>query len=683
MTSFYKSYSNKKTAFENKFNSTLGSPTSPMVAKQLEETGKRLNEGVKNVEIGTIATDKFEMIPKQHFEEIRRIAQLTDANISVHAPLVDLAGFPQGEGQRTWAEDQRKTAESQVFSIMERSVPLTTRDEKGKVKANVPIVFHAGHFSSQEYGVPYDPVKHPEGLKKEVHKKDEYGNIKTDAFGNPEIERYDPVDIRSMTIVNQETGDIHRVEHDEKKRIGGRTEIWDVDKRLRTLNQTQWDEEQLKMLNYQKDIEELKEKLEIRRQQNDAIEKTGLGKREIKPGEINYQAMAQNNELDIVRLQRHIQEINQRLNSEAENIFHKYDKWADEKVKDKTKDRMEHIRNVFKEVQTHEDELNEKFNNLSEQDQKKSYKEYQNQLLDLELHKSKVVVTEMAAIRAPKLWVPVGEFAIGKTAETVSNAATNLFKKLKNEKRPDGTTREDEMPFLALENFFVNAPMSRAKDLKEVVKQGRDLITKKLMDDKDLKMSESDARKTAESMLSATWDVGHINNLRKAGFEGEELKELVLRETKEIADVTRHVHITDNFGFFDSHLPPGMGNVPIREIMEILEKKWADQKAVNPHMQDPRSIVEAGGFVAEIGQNPTVGVLEFFGSPLYRMGPSPYFSQNMSRTVGHTYSPYTESFIDFPQQHFNLYGSSFTTLPKSVGGEVSGGNSRFSGTPNQ
>ena len=154
-------------------------------------------------------------------------------------------------------------------------------------------------------------------------------------------------------------------------------------------------------------------------------------------------------------------------------------------------------------------------------------------------------------------------------------------------------------------------------------------------------------------------------------------------ETKEIAEVTKHVHITDNFGFHDSHLPPGMGNVPIREIMEQLEKKWSELREKGKLGQEPRAIAEAGGFVAEIGQDPTLFILEHFESPLYKLGPSPYFWGPRATGISHTYTPYVETFNEFPQQHFNIYGSSFTTLPKSLGGQVGGESSRFSGTPNQ
>jgi len=218
--------------------------------------------------------------------------------------------------------------------------------------------------------------------------------------------------------------------------------------------------------------------------------------------------------------------------------------------------------------------------------------------------------------------------------------------------------------------------MSTAADLKEGVEMSRSKLAKELM--QRCKLSEKEAKKEAERLVGATWDVGHINNLRKAGYEGKELQEKVIEEANKISDVVKHVHITDNFGFFDSHLPPGMGNVPIKEIMEVMEKKWAEQKEEGRLNQAPRGIVEAGGFVAELGQNPTLSVMEYFGSPLYKMSPSPYWTD-----LTHGYANYKEPYMEFPQQHFNLYGSSFTTLPKSVGGQVGNENSRFSGTPNQ
>ena len=67
-----------------------------------------------------------------------------------------------------------------------------------------------------------------------------------------------------------------------------------------------------------------------------------------------------------------------------------------------------------------------------------------------------------------------------------------------------------------------------------------------------------------KKFIGATWDMGHINMLKKQGFTNKE----IIRETKKIAPYVKHVHITDNFGFDDSHLSPGMGNVPIKKVMK-------------------------------------------------------------------------------------------------------------------
>ena len=182
----------------------------------------------------------------------------------------------------------------------------------------------------------------------------------------------------------------------------------------------------------------------------------------------------------------------------------------------------------------------------------------------------------------------------------------------------------------------------------------------------------------AEKLIGATWDIGHIYNLRKAGYEGEDLKKEILRQTKEVAEVTKHVHVTDNFGFFDSHLPPGMGQVPVSEMMIELQKKWDELRDKKKLFHEPVSVIEAGGFIAELGQDPTIPSLSYFNTPIHGAVP---VSGGYWTEFPHHRSQYGSSFVEFPQQHFNLYGSSFTTLPKELGGQVSGEKSRFSDTP--
>ncbi len=685
MSNFYKSYISTAQGKEFRItNSRLGAPTHPGVAKQLEEFGKLLNQGMKNIEVGTIDPDKFEFIPRQHFDEIRRLAKITDSHASVHAPLIDLAGFPDRQGGK-WSEDQRKGTEERLYAILQRSFNLSNGE-------NVPVVFHAGHFDSQEFQKDIA-----------VTQFDENGEPLRDKEGNM-ITKKQPLGYRKIVAVNQDSGEITQMEYEEKQMLGRKDkEIWDPMRRLYNTNQTYWDDEKLKLLQRQKEIQELKDRMDIKVQQNEAIEKGNL------INDPKYQEVYSVNNRDIRLLTGHIEDIHQKLTSEYHDIYDRFTRFAKPEVKEEYQEKLnemnaeytqknKELKDIYKEI----NEKNKQIRQLAEQKAKedfgKSYEELNREeelriqrelspyfketehktreALNLQLEQSKNILINVAPMPAPQLWRWVGEFAIDKTAETVSNAMARMYINYKKE------GKQDQIPFVAMENFFVNTPMSTAKELKIAVEKSRELFAQKLFRENAVSNLD-EGKKAAEKMIGATWDVGHINNLRKAGLEGEELKKRVIEETKEIADVTKHVHITDNFGFHDTHLPPGMGNVPIREIMEELEKKWSEMRDQQKLGQEPRAIVEAGGFVGEIGQNPTLATLEYFGSPLYKISNSPYFWGPEERSIGHSYTRYMESFIDFPQQHFNLYGSSFTALPKSVGGQVGEGASRFTGTPNQ
>jgi hypothetical protein len=163
-------------------------------------------------------------------------------------------------------------------------------------------------------------------------------------------------------------------------------------------------------------------------------------------------------------------------------------------------------------------------------------------------------------------------------------------------------------------------------------------------------------------MLGITLDVGHLNIARKKGFKEEHL----LAEVKEIAKNIKHVHLTDNFGYSDTHLPPGMGNVPFKEILKEVEKAGYKGK----------KIVEAGGWPQHFGTSPFPYQLEAFGSPIYTGGPSwnvaPSFIQGYSGGFGQM----------LPQIHYETFGAGFSQLPAELGGTRGGGaGSRMSGRP--
>ena len=207
-------------------------------------------------------------------------------------------------------------------------------------------------------------------------------------------------------------------------------------------------------------------------------------------------------------------------------------------------------------------------------------------------------------------------------------------------------------------------PYSNPKDFQKLIKKTRDEFVKKAVKDG---MSESEALRASKQVIGVTWDVGHLNMHKKYGFKDEDLA----AATKLIAKDVKHVHLTDNFGYSDSHLPPGMGNVPFKKHLEMLEKQGVDLKKM-------KFINEAGGFAQHFGVSPHPYTLEAFGSPIYAMKMAPFWNQ----AVG-TFGGYLAGYGDTnPSIHHTIYGAGFSALPLELGGQVPGTQSRFAGTPN-
>ena len=208
-------------------------------------------------------------------------------------------------------------------------------------------------------------------------------------------------------------------------------------------------------------------------------------------------------------------------------------------------------------------------------------------------------------------------------------------------------------------------PLSRAKTLRKAIEESRKQFAKKLVKEKNL--GKGEAKDVAKKLIGATWDIAHINMLRKSGYSEED----IIKESKKIAKVVKHLHISDNFGFSDSHLPPGMGNVPNKKALDAMEKAG--------DLKDVRSIVEAGAFPQHFKTSPIPYILENMGSPVYSYANSPYWANIRS-----SYGAYMMGYGDIlPDMHFkSLYGAGFSGLPRELGGQIGGDRSRFAGTPN-
>lgn len=251
----------------------------------------------------------------------------------------------------------------------------------------------------------------------------------------------------------------------------------------------------------------------------------------------------------------------------------------------------------------------------------------------------------------PKTYVPIEEFAMGKSAQTYGNAAFKAYKEFK-----------DKAPTLVIENPPAGFALSTGKDIKEIVEASRKQFVQNAVKDG---MSEKAAQKQAEKFIGATWDVGHVNMLRKFGYSEEE----IIKEAEHVAPYIKHVHLSDNFGIEHTELPMGMGNVPLKEIMEKLGQKG----------YEARKIIEASGWWQHFRAPPFQESLEGIGSPVYSMKMGPYWDQAPG-----LYQGYTEGLVGpwLPQVNYETFGTGFSRLPSDLGGARPGaGGSRMSGRP--
>jgi len=254
-------------------------------------------------------------------------------------------------------------------------------------------------------------------------------------------------------------------------------------------------------------------------------------------------------------------------------------------------------------------------------------------------------------IITPKIWVPIEDFAVEKSSQTYGNAAYEAYKKFK-----------DKSPILVIENPPAGGALSTGEDIKNIVVASRKQFVGNAVKEG---MSESEANRQAEKFIGATWDVGHINMLRGLGYNEKD----IIKETEIVAPYVKHVHLSDNFGLEHTELPMGMGNVPIKEMMEKLGQKGFEAK----------KIIEAGHWWQHFRTPPFQETLEAAGSPLYSMHMAPYWSQAPGLYQGYNGG------LDgqwLPQINYETFGGSFSRLPKELGGSTQGAQGgRMSGRP--
>jgi len=611
----------------------LGFPGSPQTANQLGETVTALKQGVKAFEVSLLVPDTTEVIPKQHFEEMRALMKLSGVKPSVHGPVIDASGFTD----KGWGGDEgRIDNERRMFDAIEKAHVL---DPKG----NIPIVFHSSN------GAPGSEWKQ----------------------GNKEWGEGEFVMEKGVAI-NKETGQMVNIKREYKFRPGhpdlleegqyykdGEIHkggppglLFDAESSVGAVNLGEWENKLTEVAQMSKHAEEIMGDARLNLPEyEDAVIDEKNRFIDIKTGEILHGFDEETKQKESYDKMRRAGLFLDNAELSFKGAFHNAYKYGSPEQKKKLKKLSEdYTKRMGMAGEVLHDKGGGKLINVwGPVKRQRLLDEYVGELRDM------TDGSKGKDFRTPEIYQESTKFAMDKASETFGNLAMKSYKEF-----------GESAPVIAIENMFQGHAFSRAEDLKPLVENSRKKFVEQLIEKEG--MSKRAAEEVAKKHLGVTWDVGHLNILKKKGFTDED----ILKQTKLISEdksMVKHVHLTDNFGFADSHLAPGMGNVPIKGILEELEKTG--------RLGEMRKIVEAGAFVQHFKKSPHPWSMSALGSPIYGMKNAPYWNQVMD-VQGSYFGGYGTV---NPNIHHSYFGAGFTTMPVELGGQMPGGTSRFGGTP--
>lgn len=599
----------------------LGAPTGAQTPSQLQQIPSMAASGIQNVEMGVMDPNLWDAIPKAHFAEIRQLAKLTikdfekegkPSPISIHAPVLEPTGFDNQQNGR-WTEEHWKEQQRIMADVVEKAAVLG---------ASTPVNMHGSGVAGEI--TYYDEKK----AKEELIKLNELAQRAPGAEEEyaDEIARLKKNEIQEMGFaVKPETGELIPLQREWVQFPTG-PQLYTPEKRLDSINHTQW-------TNAQKELGAVYAEL-FRRTE-----------------ELNRATDAQTRE----NIENYIDKLNEHARSTLSNTF-------DIAIKS-----FEKAKDIYP------------ANSKEASEYKKYYDEFAKMQAAVSggaaLHEAMNLVMKTPY---PPIFIPVEKFGIKKAAESFANAALHSFDVAQNPAKfgvldEDGKPlakpmKPEQAPVICIENVGPTQIAGKSEGLRDLVHQARDLFAERL--EKERKIPKAEAKKLADKLIGATWDVGHINLMRRYGYNEEKLKE----EMKNIAKDVKHVHITDNFGFADAHLAPGMGNVPFKEYLKILEKEGK--------IKEIRGIVEASGYVQHFRESPWPQTLRYLNSPVYGWQAAPAWREKLG-TYFFGASGYSAGYGNiFPEIHYGEYGSGFSVgLPPQRAPGRGGEQSKFAGTP--
>lgn len=280
--------------------------------------------------------------------------------------------------------------------------------------------------------------------------------------------------------------------------------------------------------------------------------------------------------------------------------------------------------------------------------------------------------------------VPTDRYAKEKSVQTIVDVAKYA-------------AAQKSQPKLVVENIFPEVVMGNPDLLADTIEEARKKFVNDVSRSKSvggLGMSRGDASRIAKDMIGINFDIGHANLWKKYGkipkldkngnyvmdkdgivytkANDDTIKKWAAMLQKK--GLLKHVHITDNLGDQDAHMPVGWGNAPINDVVKMLRQQGWGKKG-------ERAILETFGMVQYGGG--AFGVpMSLYGMnmPLVSGGADWEMAQGSYFQAGY---PMT-GFQTFPDINYQMYGVGFGGLPYSTGGQMPGSKgpgSQFSGAP--
>ena len=429
---------------------------------------------------------------------------------------------------------------------------------------------------------------------------------------------------KRLIVVNRESGKLAPLEEERKfypeREDVSKGKIYTPEKELKILNDSEWINNMTTLENFKKQADEVMSAGAI-------TSLTPLLTDYKKGDKIEFHTPQQ--EVAFQQLQK-AEIFLSNVESGFNSMYNKAYKFANDKEKEK-------LKNISKQWVNDSKEMEKNAN-----------------LLNMPILKSQLLekaISQIRGIQAPEMYIPVEKFAVEQASKTFGNAAFESWNKFK-----------DSAPIISIENPPAGMALSTGEDLKNLAEASRKQFVEKAVESG--KLSKSEAEKQAEKLIGVTWDVGHINMIRKQGFEDKD----IIKETEKIAPYLKHIHLSDNFGFEHTELPMGMGNVPTKEIMEKLGQKGFESK----------KIIEAAHWWQHFKSPPVKESFEAMGSKIYSDGVGPYWNQ----ALGFQQDYFGGYGLMLPPQHHQIYGAGFSmaSLPTELGGQMPGAQgSRMSG----